>query len=534
MLSSSLVEVDYTAQTMTVDLQTNQSWQLYVSDVWLTVQPTSGEGDDQLLLSIPTWEGDEDRSVILTVKAGDLIRTVTISQKAIICSLSESSIVLDHTGNPRKVLLSSSVPWTVEVPIDATWLQITPNSGPAAQEIELTCQVQPNEDSIRQSQVAIQCGIRTMNLTVIQKPLTVPEYTYTVLQEHTKGTYPNEVIILGDGYSEEEYSREGSFNRDARDAMEAFFSIEPFRTYRSYFRVAQFVVYSPESGITENDKNTKVSTAFDVCFEKSSVVSLNNTNKVFYTVMRHIPDMTSERLRNTLLIVLANIDRYGGICWQYDDGSAIAVCGVARTSIGGYTTLADLIRHEAGGHGFGRLADEYVTHKGQRLPENATAASPYYHKQGLRQRQYYGYASNVDVGGVREEASWAYYYTLPEYQVGYYEGAYYFELGAWRPEDRSCMVDNRPYYNAPSRESIVKLLLRRAAGVRLCDYEYQPATGTFELVPIPDDPFNMEDFIRNDVKKAWSAPMLAPPDTRGDYFFIPTSPAIFVSGSPTF
>ena len=95
------------------------------------------------------------------------------------------------------------------------------------------------------------------------------------------------------------------------------------------------------------------------------------------------------------------------------------------------------------------------------------------------------------------------------------------------------MVDNRPYYNAPSRESIVKLLLRRAAGVRLYDYLYQSASGTFEVVPIPNDPFNMEDFMRNDVKKAWSAPMPITADTRSGYFFIPTQPVRFIPGSPT-
>jgi len=94
------------------------------------------------------------------------------------------------------------------------------------------------------------------------------------------------------------------------------------------------------------------------------------------------------------------------------------------------------------------------------------------------------------------------------------------------------MVDNRPYYNAPSRESIVKLLLRRAAGVRLCDYVYQSSTGTFEVVPIPNDPFNMEDFMRNDSKKAWSAPMPVTFDTRSDHIFIPTQPVRFILGSP--
>jgi len=42
----------------------------------------------------------------------------------------------------------------------------------------------------------------------------------------------------------------------------------------------------------------------------------------------------------------------------------------------------------------------------------------------------------------------------------------------------------------------------------------------------------MEEFIRNDVKKAWSAPMPITADTRSGYFFIPTQPVRFIPGSP--
>mgnify|MGYP003768833803 FL=1 len=472
------------------------------------------------------------RIMLLGLGFGCLV-LLSACQKEIICTLSEPSIELEYTGDPLKVRLSSTVSWKIEVPSDATWLQITPLSGPAAQEIELTCKAKPNERAIRQTQVTVRCGRRILDLTVIQQPLNVIEYTYTVLQEHTQGTYPNEVIILGDGYSAIDYGSQGSFNRDAQDAMEAFFSVEPFSTYRSYFRVAQFVVFSPESGITESDKKTKVRTAFDVRFDEPYVMAMDNPNLVFQAA-RRIPGMTDKRMSNTLFILLANVDRYGGLCWQYSDGSALALCAVCRTPVGSYTKLADLIHHEAGGHGFGRLVDEYVIHNGQTIPEEATSASPYRHKKELKERQKHGYAMNVDISGEKEQAPWAHYYSLPGYQaVGHYEGAYFYEKGVWRPEQRSCMVDNRPYYNAPSRESIVKLLLRRAAGVRLCDYVYQSSTGTFEVVPIPNDPFNMEDFMRNDSKKAWSAPMPVTFDTRSDQFFIPTQPVRFIPGSPT-
>jgi len=40
--------------------------------------------------------------------------------------------------------------------------------------------------------------------------------------------------------------------------------------------------------------------------------------------------------------------------------------------------------------------------------------------------------------------------------VGFYEGANNYKTEFWRSEDYSCMRNNIPYYNAPSRALIVK------------------------------------------------------------------------------
>ena len=51
----------------------------------------------------------------------------------------------------------------------------------------------------------------------------------------------------------------------------------------------------------------------------------------------------------------------------------------------------------------------------------------------------------------------------PGYErVGVYEGGFYYSFGVWRPEISSCMVNNIDYYNAPSRETIVKKIMAKA------------------------------------------------------------------------
>ena len=46
--------------------------------------------------------------------------------------------------------------------------------------------------------------------------------------------------------------------------------------------------------------------------------------------------------------------------------------------------------------------------------------------------------------------------------TGIVEGGEYFAYGIWRPENESMMRNNQPYFNAPSREAIVKRIMKLA------------------------------------------------------------------------
>lgn len=65
------------------------------------------------------------------------------------------------------------------------------------------------------------------------------------------------------------------------------------------------------------------------------------------------------KLQNTLVVLVVNEDRYAGTRWMFSDGRALAICPNSRDTRSNY--YKSIVNHEAGGHGFGRLADEYVT-----------------------------------------------------------------------------------------------------------------------------------------------------------------------------
>ncbi|MEI3422909.1 MAG: hypothetical protein V8R91_18700 [Butyricimonas faecihominis] len=70
--------------------------------------------------------------------------------------------------------------------------------------------------------------------------------------------------------------------------------------------------------------------------------------------------MNEGNLNQSLVIITPNSTDYGGICQMWADGSAIAFCPLS--TYGYPLDSRGVIQHEAGGHGFGKLGDEYIYH----------------------------------------------------------------------------------------------------------------------------------------------------------------------------
>ena len=75
----------------------------------------------------------------------------------------------------------------------------------------------------------------------------------------------------------------------------------------------------------------------------------------------------------------------------------------------------------------------------------------------------------------------------PQYSnvVDVYEGAYMHTRGVWRSEATSCMNNNIAYYNAISREAMVKRIMKYAGeeysfeAFKAKDYESLPSVTTY-------------------------------------------------------
>lgn len=254
-----------------------------------------------------------------------------------------------------------------------------------------------------------------------------------------------DIVLMGDGYTDRDMGKGGLYEKVMKESMEEFFAIEPYKTFRNRFNVYAVKVISPNGRIGEG-----YSTALSSYFGVGSFVGGNDAKCYEYAMK--VPGIDS--YENLLVAVIVNTRRHAGTTIMYADGQTC----VARVSSFGNdaSVYGATLRHEAGGHGFAFLADEYFEHHDAAPADHIAYYNEVYDK--------YGWSSNVDFTSDPDKVRWSAFLSDSRYkgEVGIYEGAALYEKGAWRPTVNSMMRDNFEYFNAPSRWAIYQQILRRS------------------------------------------------------------------------
>lgn len=291
------------------------------------------------------------------------------------------------------------------------------------------------------------------------------------MQKATKGNKGGiNIVLLGDGYNAKDISG-GSYLKDMKQQMEYFFAIEPYKTYRQYFNVYTAIPLSLESGV--GGVNTIVWNRFNTTY--TSGVGLKADNDEIFAYALNAPTVNKSNLNQTLIIIVPNSTLYGGITNMWGDGSAIAFCPKSTDSYP--YDMRGIIQHEAGGHGFGKLADEYIYTNA--FIDACTCDNK--HADAVRAGQAKGWYTNISLSGKTNSVSWSHLIFDPRYSdiVDIFEGAFMHTRGVFRSEQNSCMNNNIPYYNTISRETIVKRIKQYAG-----------------------ETYSFEDFVKNDSREA--------------------------------
>ena len=290
-------------------------------------------------------------------------------------------------------------------------------------------------------------------------------------------------MILGDGYDGKNIS-DGDYLANMKQQVEYFFGIEPYTTYRDYFNVYTAFPLSTETGV--GTINTIRYNRFNTTF--TGGVGLRADYDAIFQYALNAPTVTRDNLNQTLIIIVPNSTDYGGICQMWEDGSAIAFC--PQSTYGYPLDSRGVIQHEAGGHGFGKLGDEYIYHNEFIDFCQCTCCG---HVDAINGAKALGWYDNLSLTGKMHEVPWSHLIFDDRYSdiVDIYEGGFMHNRGVFRSEQNSCMNNDIPYYSTISRESIVKRIKRYAG-----------------------EEYSFEDFVANDKRDAGTVTRGADVSTR--------------------
>lgn len=351
----------------------------------------------------------------------------------------------------RDIVLDADDEWIVEsMP---GWVKLSQTEGKGKTALKLDFLQMPSGDT-RHGDIVFKLKDKNYRTkcNVSQYDFQHSEDEVVTLQKATKGNGVN-LVFLGDGYSAWDISV-GTMMNDISEAVGHFFDIEPYKTYKDYFNVYTVVAVSPESGV--GGVNTVVDNKFNTCDKGNGVLGALNGESDYDRIFEYActaPTVTKENLNRTLVVMVPNTTDYGGTTYMYGGGESISYC--PKSDYGYPYDFRGVIQHEAGGHGFGKLADECVYFNA--FANDRVIAS-------IKDAQKRGWYENVSVSGKMNEVPWSHLIFDERYSgvVDIYEGAGMYSRGIYRSETNSCMNNSVPYYNTISREVIVRRIMEYA------------------------------------------------------------------------
>lgn len=268
-----------------------------------------------------------------------------------------------------------------------------------------------------------------------------------------------DIVLMGDGYSDRMIN-DGSYREDMEFVYNNLFTKEPYKSFKKLFNVNYVNVVSATEGFDYG------STSLSCGFGNGTLIYGDN-EKCFEYAKNVIAE---NQLDKTLIIVVLNTNRYAGTCYMYapekETGDHAPGAAIAYFPKGeNQQIFAQLLHHEACGHGFAKLADEYSYELMGEIPPEEV-------KQDKELQSSIGWLKNVDFTNDSSTVRWSKFLSDTLYRhegLGTYEGGLTYWKGVWRPTDNSIMNDNTGEFNAPSREAIYYRIHKLAYGL---DWEY--------------------------------------------------------------
>lgn len=170
-LDASYVSFDAGEDEKTVNIVCNSEWTLSTDedDRWCRASAYKGRGDAEITFKAEPNMATEERSLTYVFQAGDKTEELLVIQDGHVYSISIDSTEfrLDAGGGDRKVAVTSSDEWTLEV--QEEWCVPSVTSGVSGDTVVFSVDSYLNTEESRTATVTFSCGDKTAEMTVTQE-----------------------------------------------------------------------------------------------------------------------------------------------------------------------------------------------------------------------------------------------------------------------------------------------------------------------------------------------------------------------------
>ena len=447
------------------------TWNVTTDATWLSLSPLSGDAGESQVKVTAVFENNSNqvREAKVKLTSGDEACEISVFQEVGDYVLPEKEeYLIGVEGGVFTIYFETNVDveklkvYTSSEP--GSWLRQETTSRSAASEMhEVSLHATSNKGGMSRSayllfvreEDGVQKELATVKISqqggqVLESVDFSEDGKIDTLEQHAKGEGIS-IVLMGDGFLDTEIE-DGTYDEVMNKAMENLFTEEPLKSLRNYFNI-----YSV-TAVSRSNRFDGYNTAFgcQMAGGMSTLITGNDEN-----VTDYIQCIENIDLYETLAVVVLNSPSYAGTTYfgYYNENNqvtelAIAYCPIIYDLEN--ESFRQVLVHEAVGHGFAKLEDEYSYEENGKIPSSEISS--------VKMLQSYGWAQNVDFTQDENTILWSSFLNDSRYSsegIGIYEGACTYMSGVYRPTEDSMMNTNTCGFNAPSRKAIYDMVMRR-------------------------------------------------------------------------
>jgi len=488
-----------TNQSADIKFKASSSWKASSGANWLTVSPKSGEAGNHVITVATTATNRTGSSRVsnVTIESGGTQKTISVKQRGEYAIFDRDELNVPSEGGTYRVdfrtnLEDDQLHIYASVSLE-DWLKDTESDARTRAEYKgylYPMRLLPNESTNARDGALFFAMLDNAGTPILLDTLFIYQegrdlgYMSSDYSEDGKVKLLNKategkgipIVLMGDGFVDQEIA-DSTYSKVMNQAMDNLFSEEPIKSLRDYFNVYQVTAVSPRNhfeGIS--------STAFGTVPDRQTMGIEVDAG----AVMKYVKKVEGIDSLNTLAVVILNTNINRGVTYMMGSNKqeynyAIALCPVIDSLKS--EIFRQVLTHEAVGHGFAKLADEYV-----RSTEGSATDEDIKRLKELHEK--WAWFMNVDSERDSAKVIWTKFIYDPEFaneQISTYEGGYTFYKGVYRPTQESMMRSNNAPFNAPSRQAIYNKVMKLGLGKTpsyeefvAFDQQHKPSVWTYQ------------------------------------------------------